>query len=251
MCDWVCDMINWIKMIDWNTCLSSGFGAFFGALGVLLLSIHLNDKKQNAEDKEELTKYFYNLNTALRNIGILSHDLVTVISTYEKEHKFLFLPTSNIQFNFNEAKLGFVQKNSNIFFENINQLKIEMNGLNELGIYYKNNCDSDINIDLKANILYQILKSTVIIVNQITLTMKNINDYIKIYYKEELVSQEFTENFEKVEKYTNDFKNLIKNNPKYPVEVFEAQIKAIREGWQIKFESPKSWYERSKDKKGK
>lgn len=238
-------------MIDWNACFSSGAGAFFGALGVFLLSIYLNNKKQNKEDKEKLTKYFYNLNTALRNIGILSHNLVTVISTYEKEHEFLFLPISNIQFDFNEAKLGFVQKNSDIFFECINQLKIEMNGLCELGMFYKINysSDSNKNCDMQASVLYQMLKSTVMLVNQITLTMKNIDDYTQTYCKEILINQKYIENFEKAERYTNDFRNLIKNNPNYPPEIFEAEIKAIRESWKIKFELSKPWYKRRKEKK--
>lgn len=250
MCDWICDMINWIKMIDWNTCLSSGFGAFFGALGVLLLSIHLNDKKQNAEDKEELIKYFYNLNTALRNLSTCANNIEQVLKIFREKNELVAMPASYLDFLFNEEKLEFVKNFNILFYESINILKIDLKGLFELAILFKEEKKEFYVFNLRSRLIISLL--------QVMQTMKNVDDFLQIYENSStLINSQVVTNFRVTEDYVKNYKTLLKEDiknstndeQKEAIKKYLCIIENTETEWKIKFKPQKPWYKKIGDKK--
>ena len=228
--------------IEWGNFFTTLSATAIGALIAIVVSIIIESKRQDKANETELINYFYNLNTALRNISHFVYNLETVKKIYNDNGLLMVLPISTINFNFNESKLSFVQPFNYVFFENINQIKIELNMLYELGMSYKEKPDSQM--------LNEISHSTVTISNQIVMTMKNINNFLKTYMeKETLIDNQCTENFNQVDIYTADFKKLIilesqqNNNDMTFVEKFEQEIHSIKTGWKIEF-TRLPWYKK-------
>ena len=228
---------------DWGSFWTTLFATAIGALVAVVLSIWHENKKEYKNNEFELINYFYNLNTALRNIGVFSFNLEKAITEYEQNGQFRILPISTVHFEFNEAKLSFIQPFNHLFYENISQLKIDFNFLYELGLLYKEKSDS--------KLLYEILHLTVTISNEIVVTMKNINNFLEVYNKKEtIIDSKCLENFQKVDEYILDFKNLLQRmnmqniNYEELVKQFEYEITNTKKSWGIEFTPPLPWYKK-------
>lgn len=236
-------------MIEWNACISSGAGAFFGALGVFLLSIRVNNKKQDEENKEELKKYFFNLHIALKNLSTCANNIEQVFKTFREKNELVAMPASYLDFLFNEEKLEFVNKINTLFYENINILKIDLKGLFELAILF--------NEEKKEFYIYNLRSRLMISLLHVMQTMKNVDDFLQTYKNSStLISSQVVTNFGATENYIKnyvallkeDIKNTTNEEQKAAIKKYLCDIEDAETGWKIEFKHQKSWYKRIKDK---
>ncbi len=202
---------------------------FFGALAAFLCSAVYERYKNRTQRQELLTTYFHNLFTALRNLTIFANNAQNTLNQVKINPNYLrFPPIKNIQFDFHEEDLAFVQKNHDSFFDSLIQLKIELNTMHELGELYKETRE--------IQFLYDIHNRIFALSWQIVITMQNVNNYMKKYYKKDLTTKPIIDGWNNVDKQCDEwFENLKTWSNQALVEVIMNSIKTIKESWPIDF----------------
>ena len=203
---------------------------FFGALAAFLCSAVYEWFKNRTRRQELLTTYFHNLFTALRNLTIFANNAQNTLTQVKINPNYLrFPPIKNIQFDFHEEDLAFVQKHHDSFFDSLIQLKIELNTMHELGELYKETRE--------IQFLYDIHNRIFALAWQIVITMQNVNSYMKKYYKTDLTTKQITDGWNNVDKQCDEwFENLKTWSDQELVKVIKNSIKTIKESWPIDFE---------------
>ena len=204
---------------------------FFGALAAFLCSAVYEWFKNRTRRQELLTTYFHNLFTALRNLTIFANNAQNTLTQVKINPNYLrFPPIKNIQFDFHEEDLAFVQKHHDSFFDSLIQLKIELNTMHELGELYKETRE--------IQFLYDIHNRIFALAWQIVITMQNVNSYMKKYYKTDLTTKQITDGWNNVDKQCDEwFENLKTWSDQELVKVIKNSIKTIKESWPIDFEA--------------
>lgn len=202
---------------------------FFGALTAFLCSAIYEYYKDKSHRKALLITYFHNLFTALRNLTIFANNAQNVLTQVKINPNYLrFPPIKNIEFDFHEEDLAFVQKEHNSFFDSLIQLKIELKTMHELGELYKETRE--------IQYLYDIHNRIFALAWQITITMQNVNKYMQKYYKKDLTTKPIIDGWNNVDKQCEDWiTNLQTLSNKALVEVITNSIKTIKESWPIDF----------------
>lgn len=225
-------------MIDWNACISSGAGAFFGALGVFGLS-WLKEWKQNKnEEKNQLERYFYNLHFAIRNIadymGNCNQSLLWQKDQHEQPSvKNKNIPLSKINFEFNEDKISFISNVQPLFYEGIKQLQIDLKTFYKNGDEFNKNKNDETFNELVANFLQ--------LCPELLKTAQNVDAYLKKHYKhEEMIVGYIETNLKNLEFYFKEQVGNIKNqildkNPDLSELKKIEDIENILKNWTIKF----------------
>ena len=203
---------------------------FFGALAAFVCSAIYEYYKDRTRRKALLTTYFHNLFTALRNLTIFANNAQNTLTQVKTNTNYLrFPPIKNIEFDFHEEDLSFVQKHHNSFFDSLIQLKIELNTMHELGELYKETRE--------IQFLYDIHNRIFALAWQITITMQNVNKYMLKYYKKDLTTQPIKDGWNNVDKQCDEwFENLKTWSNQALVEVIMNSIKTIKESWPIEFD---------------
>lgn len=218
-------------------------GALAGAMIAFILPVWWSKKEQNRNNKEELIKYFYNLHTALKNLSTCANNIEQVFKTFREKNELLAMPASNLDFSFNEEKLAFVRKFNPIFYESINILRIELKGLYELAILFKE--------EKKEFYIFNLRMRLIIALLQVMQTMKNVNDFLQIYGNlSSLISSQVLTNFNAAEDYIKNYVILLKESLKSITN--DEEKEAIKKHlydinntpieWSIKFHK-KTWFE--------
>lgn len=204
---------------------------FFGALFAFLCSSVYEHYKDHEHKKMLLVTYFHNLFTALRNLTIFANNAQNTLTQVKLNPDYLrFPPIKNIQFDFQEEGLSFVQKNHHSFFDSLMQLKIELNTMHELGELYKETRE--------IQYLYDIHNRIFALAWQITVTMQNVNKYVKKYYKTDLTTKPIIDGWNNVNKQCNDWFVILKTWPDQKlVENIMESINTIKKSWPIDFEA--------------
>ena len=204
---------------------------FFGALAAFLCSAVYEWYKNRTRRQELLATYFHNLFTALRNLTIFANNAQNTLTQVKINPNYLrFPPIKNIQFDFHEEDLAFVQKHHDSFFDSLIQLKIELNTMHELGELYKETRE--------IQFLYDIHNRIFALAWQIVITMRNVNSYMKKYYKTDLTTTPIIDGWNNVDKQCDEwFENLKTWSDQELVKVIKNSIKTIKESWPIDFEA--------------
>ncbi len=202
---------------------------FFGALAAFLCSAVYEWFKNRTRRQELLTTYFHNLFTALRNLTIFANNAQNTLTQVKINPNYLrFPPIKNIQFDFHEEDLAFVQKHHDSFFDSLIQLKIELNTMHELGELYKETRE--------IQFLYDIHNRIFALAWQIVITMQNVNSYMKKYYKTDLTTKPITDGWNNVDKQCDEWFEILKTwSDQELVKVIKNSIKTIKESWPIDF----------------
>jgi hypothetical protein len=228
-------------MIDWNACISSGAGAFFGALGVFALSWLKEWKENKNEEKSQLERYFYNLHFAIRNIANYMENCKQSL-LWQKDPsvppsvKNKNIPLSKINFEFNEDKISFISNVQPLFYECIKQLQVD------LKTFYKNG--DEFNKNKNEETFNELVASFLQLCPKLLKTSQNMDAYLKKYYKhEEMIVGYIETNLKNLEFYFKEQVGNIKNqilgkNPDLSelknIEDIE-DIENILKDWTIKF----------------
>ena len=196
-------------MIDWNACLSSGFGAFVGAVIAFLVN-WLKDWKQNKNEKEkELERYFYNLHFAIRNIANYMENCKQSLQwqidpSVPLNVKNKNVPLSKINFEFNEDKICFISNVQPLFYECIKQLQVD------LKTFYKNG--DEFNKNKNDETFNELVASFLQLCPKLLKTAQNVNAYLKKYYKhKEMIVGYIETNLKNLEFYFKEQVGNIKN----------------------------------------
>lgn len=204
---------------------------FFGALAAFLCSAVYENYKEKSHREALLTTYFHNLFTALRNLTIFANNAQNTLTQVKINPNYLrFPPIKNIQFDFHEEDLAFVQKHHDSFFDSLIQLKIELNTMHELGELYKETRE--------IQFLYDIHNRIFALAWQIVITMRNVNSYMKKYYEMDLTTKPIIDGWNNMDKQCDEwFENLKTWSDQELVKVIKNSIKTIKESWPIDFEA--------------
>jgi hypothetical protein len=203
---------------------------FFGALSAFLCTIVYERHKVKAKQKFLLTTYFHNLFTALRNLTIFANNAQNTLTQVKINPDYLrFPPLKNIQFDFHEEDLAFVQLHHNSFFDSIIQLKIELNTMHEMGELYKETRE--------IQFLYDIHNRIFALAWQIVITMQNVNKYMQKYYKTDLTTKPITDGWANVDTQCTEWFGYMKNwDNQELVNQTQTSINTIKNSWPINFE---------------
>ncbi len=177
-----------------------------------------------------LTTYFHNLFTALRNLTIFANNAQNTLTQVKINPDYLrFPPLKNIQFDFHEEDLAFVQLHQNSFFDSIIQLKIELNTMHEMGELYKETRE--------IQFLYDIHNRIFALAWQIVITMQNVNKYMQKYYKTDLTTKPITDGWANVDTQCTEWFGYMKNwDNQELVNQIQTSINTIKNSWPINFE---------------
>lgn len=207
----------------------SGITTFIGAIIAFIVNWIKEKNTEKNKQKELLLVYFYNLNFAIRNVAIFINN-VNVLQQFKKNNPLQNknIPVSNIIFNFDEEKLSFICKESSLLYENIIQLKTEINTICNYVLEYNNHYQQEI--------LNEINFTSLALCSKLVCTIKNIDKYlIKFYKKETSLIGNIKDNVNILDIY---FENTIKNLKSNQTTRNPQQIKNLEEiksGWHIDF----------------
>ena len=185
---------------------------------------------EKTKQKELLLVYFYNLNFAIRNVAIFMNNINIILQLLKKNNPVQNknIPISNIIFNFNEEKLSFICKESPLLYENIIQLKTEINTIYNWVLEY-NNC-------YQQEILNEINFANLALCPKLVCTIKNIDKYlIKFYQKKTSLNMSIKNNVDTMDSYFENTIKTLKNNPNAINPQQIKNLEEIKSGWHIVF----------------
>ena len=229
--------------LPWKEIFSGIGSTFVGAWLAFFWNKKQETNKQTSTQKELLITYFCNLNATLRNFCIFGKNLqISIKAASDPSVKFLPAPVSNIIFDFDEKNLSYVQNVSKLFYENIIQLRIEMQSYAEMGNLYK---------ETKQSIYLQNMNNSFIIhCAQLIVTIENTNNYLKKYYDTDLINEEVENNIKEINngcvEWLNENKTTADINVLKKVYEIETDYNNIKNGWKIDFDK-----DNNPSKKGK
>lgn len=242
-------MVCTVERIFEHSVLSDVLIAIFGsAIGTgcgFAFSVFYMNRKEKNTNKQELIKYFYNLRTALRNLATLSNNIEVVFKILREKKEIVALPTSLIDFNFNETKLGFIQKYHSVFYETINQLKIEIRTLHDLILL--------VNEEKKEFYLYNARTKLITVLIQLMEHMRTVDNFLTVHGDmNTLFDKDINQNFDAALNFIHSYETLLQNrlentSSMSEKEIIKSELKNIKDtfiGWSIKFDAKKAWYSR-------
>lgn len=185
-------------------------GAFFGAVFAYFFNNVWENKKKIHKQKEILISYFNYQHTMLRNLTTAFTNMKVI------NEKDLYIPLSQLKNNWDVSKLGFIAQDSQLLFESILQMSIELNLLLEYAVTY--------NESKKEIYIGEVNKTFIVVIVKITATMKNLDKYAQKYFNiKNLLLENRIDNIKRVEQTIASI-----NDSK-----LQKEINEIKANWQI------------------
>ena len=223
-------ILDCVKSWPWQEFLATIIGAVFA----FFLPTYYEHWRKRQQQKSDLINYYYNLHIFFRNY------FGYVISVHKNMElaggditRFVEPPIPDFSFDSVSSDLSFVIKHSSTFYEEIVQLKIDLNYLQQPSML----SSPEHRWEYFSSLAFRSMVPGM----QISMMLENTKRYLKKYYGVDVTNKAVENNISKFHKWMSTTLNATESNKKAqnedlaPLREMQKTLSIIKKKWSIRF----------------
>lgn len=221
-------ILECIKAWPWSELLAS----LIGALCAFGLPIWYAKKQEKRRRKDVLVNYFYNLHIMFRNLFGYMNSVERNLKISKEQHvDFIEPQIPTFQFDNSEKDLAFLVETSPKFYEEIVQLKMDLNNLNMVNVPLQKRIRQEYFLSFSFRCM---MPGT-----EIEIMLLNTAKYLKEFYKININNEIVKDNVRRFNVWKEkSLRNISHNNDKQQKDAardMHKQLEKLKKDWTLDF----------------